>query len=65
METNKSELMSRILKLSTEITSAVMNGHKPNNDDKFKNHRKELADLRCKYFGEDSRMCKVERRNLG
>jgi hypothetical protein len=62
---NRGELMSRILKLSKEITTTVMNGHKPNNNDEFKNHRKELADLRCKYFGENSRLCKVERRNLG
>ena len=57
----RSEIHSKICKLESEITSAIMNGHKSNDSDKFEGHRKELIELRCKYFGEDSKICKSYR----
>ena len=59
-----SNISSRICELATEITMAVSNGHRPHDNDKFKEHRKELTDLRCKYFGEESSFCKTERKNV-
>lgn len=41
-----------------------MNGHKSNDSDKFEGHRKELIELRCKYFGEDSKICKSYRNKV-
>jgi len=34
------------------------------NYDKFREHRRELVELRCNYFGEDSKLCKNERKNF-
>ena len=61
---NRQEISSRICKLSSEITKAVINGHKAHDHDKFREHRRELVELRCKYFGEDSKICKIERKNF-
>lgn len=58
------DISSRICKLSTEVTISVINGHRPHDHDKFREHRRELAELRCKYFGEDSKICKTERKNF-
>jgi hypothetical protein len=43
-------VMSRIISLDLEITSAIINGHKPNGDDIFKEKREELDILRCVFF---------------
>jgi hypothetical protein len=59
----KNNLISRISILQYEITSEVLKGHKSNDCDKFKDNRKELMELRCKSFGEDSKICKSERSN--
>lgn len=58
-----SDLISRISILQYEITSEVLKGHKSNDCDKFKKHRKELMELRCTLYGEDSKICKSERAN--
>ena len=59
----KNEISRRILKLQSEITFAILNGHKSHDDDKFENHRQELMKLRCLLFGEDSKICKTEKLN--
>jgi hypothetical protein len=59
----KNEMTSRIILLQSEITRAISNGHKANDEDQFKSHRQELMELRCKLFGEDSKVCKTERAN--
>ena len=58
------ELSSRISKIDSEITVAVLDGHRPHDMDKFREHRRELVKLRCEYFGEDSPICKNERKNF-
>jgi len=60
---NKNNITSRISVLQYEITSAVLKGHKSNDCDNFKEHRKELMELRCKLFGKDSKICKCEKSN--
>jgi len=59
-----SELSNRITKLDAEITLAVTSGHKPHDHDQFREHRRELVELRCQYFGEDSKLCKMYRKNF-
>ena len=54
----RSEIGSRIIDIESKITSEVRNGHKPHIYDKFREDRKELIELRCKYFGEESGICK-------
>jgi len=61
---NEKEISSIICELSTEITKAVINGHKAHDHDRFRNNRKKLVELRCKYFGENSKICKNERKNF-
>ena len=60
---NKNKIFSRIITLQSEITNAILKGHKSNDCDDFKEHRKELMKLRCKLFGEDSKICKSEKNN--
>lgn len=38
--------ISRILKLELEITEAIFHGHRPSEDDKYQEKRKELERLR-------------------
>jgi len=38
--------ISRIAKLDWEITSAIVKGHNPSEDDQFAEHRKEIKELR-------------------
>jgi ribosome assembly protein YihI (activator of Der GTPase) len=38
--------IGRIIELELEITDAVSKGHKPRDDDKFKEYREELKRLR-------------------
>lgn len=58
------EILSRICKLDGEITLAVTSGHRPHDHDQFREHRRELVELRCKYFGENSKICKIHRKNF-
>ena len=39
-------LVTEVINLELEVTLAVLNGHKPNDDDKFAEHRKRLNELR-------------------
>ena len=43
---DKDDKISRILKLELEITRAVINGHRPSEDDQYQEKRKELERLR-------------------
>jgi hypothetical protein len=45
-EQTRSDLISRIIDLEYEITSAIINGHKPSVDDIFQEKRNELNTLR-------------------
>ena len=40
------ETVTEIIKLELETTSAVLNGHKASDDDRFVKHRKRLKELR-------------------
>lgn len=57
-QSEKKILESKIIELETEITIAILNGHKSRNDDIFKDKRKELELLRCTVFGPKSIFCK-------
>lgn len=57
-EQTKSELISKIISLELEITTAIINGHKPSIHDKFQDKRNELNTLRCLVFGYESKLCK-------
>ena len=59
----KNEISSRIILLQSEITGAILNGHKAHDNDEFRSHRIELMILRCMLYGEDSKICKSERAN--
>jgi len=39
-------IVTEVIKLELEITTAVLTGHKPSDDDKFAEHRKRLNKLR-------------------
>jgi hypothetical protein len=39
-------LVTEVIQLELEITTAVLNGHRPNDEDKFVEHRKRLKELR-------------------
>lgn len=60
---DKHKLLSQIVKLQTEITSAVIKGYQCNDDDIFKEQRKKLMKLRCELFGNESKLCLYEMRN--
>ena len=55
---DKEEIISRVINLEHEITLAVIQGHRPSIDDKFKEKRVELNTLRCLLFGYSSEYCK-------
>ena len=57
-EQTKSDLISKIIKLEYEITTAIIDGHKPSINDKFQEMRRELNTLRCLVFGYESNFCK-------
>jgi len=57
-EQTKSDLISKIIKLEYEITTAIIDGHKPSINDKFQEMRSELNTLRCLVFGYESNFCK-------
>ena len=54
------QIMSRIISLESEITSSIINGHKPSENDIFKEKRNEIILLRCMYFGYKSKYCKYK-----
>lgn len=39
-------IVTEVIQLELEVTLAVFNGHKPNDEDKFAVHRKRLKELR-------------------
>lgn len=39
------------------MTKAVLDGHIPHYDDKFKDIRYEVEELRCEFYGWDSEYC--------
>ena len=43
---------SKIIELELEITSAIINGHRPSADDEYEEKRKELERLRKEIEGE-------------
>lgn len=55
------QIMSRIIKLETEITSSIINGHNPSENDVFREKRNEITLLRCMYFGYRSKYCKIKK----
>jgi len=57
----KSEMSGRIVEIEYEMFIAIRNGHKPHNNDQFKNKRKEVDFLRCMYYGLDSKFCKIKK----
>jgi len=57
----KSEMSGRIVEIEYEMFMAIRNGHKPHNNDQFRNKRKEMDFLRCMYYGLDSKFCKIKK----
>jgi hypothetical protein len=57
----KNLIASRIIELDLEITRSVINGHKPSEDDEFKEVRQELNLLRCLYFGYRTKFCNIKK----
>ena len=39
-------IVTEVIQLELEVTLAALNGHKPNDEDKFAKHRKRLKELR-------------------
>lgn len=58
---DKTQIMSRIISLESEITSSIINGHKPSENDVFREKRNEITLLRCMYFGYRSKYCKIKK----
>jgi hypothetical protein len=58
-------ITSRIISLELEITSAIINGHKPSENDIFKDKRTEIDMLRCIFFGYESKFCKLKKGSHG
>jgi hypothetical protein len=54
----KNNYETRIIILEYEITSAIINGHKPHPNDNFEEKRRELVLLRCCVFGFNNPCCK-------
>lgn len=54
-------MSGRIVEIEYEMFIAIRNGHKPHNNDQFKNKRKEVDFLRCMYYGLDSKFCKIKK----
>lgn len=46
MMSSNQDLISEIIKLELEITTAIINGHKPHENDEFKLHRELLKAYR-------------------
>lgn len=63
----KDDKISRILKLELEITEAIFHGHRPSEDDQYKEKREELKRLREEVdptFKKKSLWKKVEKKQL-
>lgn len=58
---DRSQIMSRIIELDLKITRSIIGGHRPSEDDKFKEDRTELSLLRCLYFGYNTKFCSVKK----
>jgi len=54
-------MSGRIVEIEYEMFMAIRNGHKPHNNDQFRNKRKEMDFLRCMYYGLDSKFCKIKK----
>jgi hypothetical protein len=52
---NKDELISEIIRLESEVTTAIINGHKAEENDEFKPHRELLKKYRKIVFGNDKK----------
>ena len=39
-------IVTEVIQLELEVTTAVLNGHRPSGDDKFVHHRERLKELR-------------------
>jgi len=57
----KSEMSGRIVEIEYEMFMAIRNGHRPHDNDQFKDKRKEMDFLRCVYYGLDSKFCKIKK----
>lgn len=62
---NKAQVSSRIIELELEMTLSVINGHRPLENDKFKDKRQELVLLRCLYFGYQTKFCNTKKNSWG
>jgi hypothetical protein len=58
---SKNEMSNRIVEIEYELFLSIRNGHRPSNDDCYKNKRTELDFLRCLYFGIESKFCKIKK----
>ena len=58
---DRNQIMSRIIELDLKITRSVINGHKPSEDDFYKDERQELNVLRCLYFGYRTKFCNIKK----
>jgi hypothetical protein len=54
-------MSNRIVEIEYELFLSIRNGHRPSNDDCYKNKRTELEFLRCLYFGIESKFCKIKK----
>lgn len=50
---DKQDIICEIIKLELELTTAIINGHKPNEDDEFKLHRELLKAYRNILFKDE------------
>lgn len=53
----REELISKIIEIEYEITTSIINGHRPYIGDCFESKRTELKLLRCFVFGYESPFC--------
>lgn len=58
---SKNEMSGRIVEIEFEIFQAIRNGHRPHENDQFKEKRKEVEFLRCLYYGLESKFCKIKK----
>ena len=54
-------MSGRIVEIEFEIFQAIRNGHRPHENDQFKEKRKEVEFLRCLYYGLESKFCKIKK----
>jgi hypothetical protein len=56
---DRNDMLSEILEVEYKITHEVKEGYTPHTNDKFETDRERIALLRCLYFGEDSKFCRL------